>query len=137
MSTENTVMYNENDILLIEDSPTQAIRFKMLLSAMGYNVHLASDGREGWCEACSTRPTLILLDFNLPSLNGLQVLSRLKRDHTTSSIPVVMLSDHDHALQVEQALELGAKDYLFKADYMRQDGALCLQHAIEQVLHTA
>ncbi len=130
-------MVMHENILLIEDSPSQAMRFKLMLSALGYEVHLAGDGREGWREACSQHPALILLDFNLPSLNGLQVLSRLKRDISTSDIPVVMLSDNDHTMQVEQALELGAEDYLFKADYMQQDAALYLQGAIEQILHPA
>lgn len=129
------MIQQHHNILLVEDSPTQAIRFKALLTAMGYQVLLASDGREGLCKAYAQHPALILLDFNLPSLSGLQLLSRLKRDRTTANIPIIMLSDNDHALQVEEALQLGAQDYLFKADYMQHNAQHHLYDAIEQVLH--
>jgi DNA-binding response OmpR family regulator len=127
-------MFMDN-ILLIEDSPSQAIRLQLILQQLGYEVRLASDGKEGWCTACSTHPTLILLDMNLPSLNGLQVLARLKRDAKTADIPVVILSDSDNILQVEKAIELGASDYLFKGDCLRWDASTQLSSAITQVLN--
>lgn len=130
-------MLTTNDILLIEDSPSQAMRFKLMLNSLGYQVHLASDGREGWQKAHIDHPSLILLDFNLPLLSGLQVLSRLKRDRNTANIPVVMLSEQERAIQVEEALNLGADDYLFKSDYTQENAASSLQCAIEQVLMVA
>ncbi len=127
-------MITDKAILLIEDSPSQAIHLKLLLQSIGYTVRLASDGRQGWREACTDHPSLILLDMNLPILNGLQVLSRLKRDVKTAGIPVVILSDAESILQVEQALELGASDYLFKSDFLRWDSGEQLSGAIDQVL---
>ncbi len=122
---------SNHNILLIEDSPSQALQFWLLLTNAGYEVRIVSDGREGWIDACNSHPGLILLDVNLPSLNGFQVLSRLKRNRTTADIPVVMLSSHDSVFQVEQALELGADDYLFKEDYTRQNGSHMLQSALQ------
>ncbi len=124
----------DESILLVEDSPSQAIRFSYLLSCKGYHVIHANDGREGWCHACTEHPALILLDINLPLMNGFQVLLRLKRDKSTTDIPVVMLSDNDHADHVERAIDLGADDYLFKEDYAKYDAARRLQEVIEQIL---
>lgn len=104
------------DILLIEDSPSQALRFRLMLQKMGYEVNVVADGAIGWRQACTEPPRLILLDIDLPSLDGFQILTRLKRGRSTAAIPVVMLTHRDHVSNVERAIELGANDYLFKDD---------------------
>lgn len=105
-----------SDILLIEDSIAQAISFQLMLEREGYTVAVVADGAAGWRAACSEHPRLVLLDIDLPSLDGYQVLSRLKRDRRTARIPVVMLTHRDNVMSVERALSLGADDYLFKDD---------------------
>ncbi|RRR74398.1 MAG: response regulator [Candidatus Viridilinea halotolerans] len=108
---------NDNaDILLIEDSQSQALCFRLMLERAGYSVEIAPDGADGWRRACSITPRMILLDIDLPSLDGFQVLGRLKRDRRTANIPVVMLTHRDHIASVQRALDLGANDYLFKDD---------------------
>jgi DNA-binding response OmpR family regulator len=124
----NTVI----DILLIEDSPSQALRFRLMLQKDGYLVDIAADGAEGWRRACDEHPRLILLDIDLPSLNGFQVLARLKRGRATADIPVIMLTHRDHIQNVTRALELGANDYLFK-----DDAAFSLSAAVSQVMYAA
>jgi DNA-binding response OmpR family regulator len=104
------------DILLIEDSTTQALGFQLLLERQGYSVIVVADGAAGWRAACAAPPRLVLLDIDLPSLDGFQVLSRLKRDRRTASIPVIMLTHRDNVNSVERAISLGADDYLFKDD---------------------
>lgn len=108
------------DILLIEDSASQALRFRLMLERHGYRVRIATDGAAGWRLACTCAPRLILLDVDLPTLNGFQVLARLKRGRETASIPVVMLTHREHISNVERALELGADDYLPKEDALTQ-----------------
>lgn len=105
-----------NDILLIEDSPSQAIRFRLMLEREGYSVKIVADGATGWRTACADPPRLILLDIDLPSLDGFQILGRLKRDRCTAKIPVVMLTHRDNVGSVQRAIDLGADDYLFKDD---------------------
>lgn len=124
-------MNEQTDILLIEDSPSQALWFKLLLQRAHYRVSVATDGAEGWRKACSDPPRLIVLDIDLPSLDGFQVLLRLKRGRATAPIPVLMLTHHEHVSNVLRALELGAADYLFKEDASAQ---LCA--AVDQLLHT-
>lgn len=122
-------MNNQPDILLIEDSPSQALRFRLMLQRARYNVDVAADGAEGWRQACAHPPRLILLDIDLPTLDGFQVLSRLKRGRATAGIPVVMLTHREHVSSVMQAIEMGASDYLFK-----DDAPYTLCAAISQIL---
>jgi DNA-binding response OmpR family regulator len=104
------------DILLIEDSPSQAVRFQLMLERSGYTVAVVGDGAAGWRQACAEHPRAILLDIDLPGLDGFQVLGRLKRDRRTARIPVVMLTHRDNVTSVQRAIDLGADDYLFKDD---------------------
>ncbi len=113
-------MSEQTDILLIEDSPSQALWFKLLLQRAHYRVRIASDGAEGWRQACIDPPRLILLDIDLPSLDGFQVLLRLKQDRATATIPIIMLTHREHVSNVLRALEMGAADYLFKDDVSAQ-----------------
>jgi DNA-binding response OmpR family regulator len=121
-------MIDRLDILLIEDSPTQALRFQLILERAGYRVDVAADGAEGWRRACQDQPRLILLDVDLPSLDGFQVLTRLKRGRATAAIPVVMLTNREHVSHVLKALEYGADDYLPKQDALQQLCAVIEQH---------
>jgi CheY-like chemotaxis protein len=109
-------------ILLIEDSFSQALRVQLLLQRQGYHVRIASDGAEGWQKACRELPDLILLDVNLPTLDGFQVLTRLKFSRATAHIPVVMLARCQYVGTIERALALGAAGYLFKDDCLEREG---------------
>ncbi len=108
------------DILLVEDSPSQALRTQLMLQRAGYSVRVATDGLEGWRNARVLAPRLVLLDVDLPKLNGFEVLTNLKKHRGTQPIPVIMLTDHDRLNDVERALELGADDYLPKQDAAEQ-----------------
>jgi CheY-like chemotaxis protein len=115
------------DILLIEDSTAQALRFQLMLERAGYTVAVVADGLAGWRAVCTTPPRLVLLDIDLPSLDGFQVLSRLKRDPCTAAIPVVMLTHRDSAASAQRALDLGADDYLYKDDVAAELCAIVAQ----------
>jgi DNA-binding response OmpR family regulator len=115
------------DILLIEDSPSQALQLQLMLQRAGYRVAVAADGVSGWQLACEQLPRLILLDVELPLLDGFQVLSRLKRGQATAGIPVIMLTNRDHISSVERAIELGVDDYLPKQDLQHQLCAIVRQ----------
>jgi DNA-binding response OmpR family regulator len=125
-------MNDTYDILLIEDSPSQALQFQLVLERAGYRVRVVGDGGEGWRVACEDLPTLIVLDIDLPTLDGFQVLARLKRGRATAQIPIVMLTHREHVSNVLQALDLGADDYLPKPDALAQ-----LEGVVAQLLAKA
>jgi twitching motility two-component system response regulator PilH len=101
-------------VLLIEDSPTQAEEIASQISRYGVDVMVANDGLQGLRLVDSNRPDLILLDVNLPKMDGYQVCHRLKRDPDTKSIPVVMLTVASGSDDTLKGLEAGADDYIPK-----------------------
>lgn len=100
--------------LLVEDSPTQAIEIIAHLQRYGLNVIRAEDGVAGLRMVDEHRPDLIVLDVNLPKMDGYQVCRRLKRDPQTASIPVIMLTVADSSEATLIGLEAGADDYIPK-----------------------
>ena len=110
-------------ILVVDDDAGKRTLMQMRLAASGYDVSVAEDGLRGLSAAHDQQPDLILLDVSMPGLDGHEVLRALKQDHTTQSIPVVMLTcmgDMDSKLA---GLSEGADDYLVKdqVDYRELD----------------
>ncbi len=104
------------DILLIEDNPADARLFAEALAEVNPATHLAvaPDGPAALALLPLGRPTLIVLDVNLPGLSGHQVLATLKRDPATCRIPVVMLSTSSAPHDIAAALDRHANAYLLK-----------------------
>jgi DNA-binding response OmpR family regulator len=122
-------------VLLIEDSISQALQIQLVLNRAGYEVVTTGDGAEGWHLACERFPDLILLDVNLPIIDGFQVLSLLKHSEKTKNIPVLMLTSMDRINDVDHAVQLGADGYLFKDDYLfGKEGPRRMVEAIDQFL---
>jgi DNA-binding response OmpR family regulator len=131
-------MSTNSYILLIEDSPSQGLQLQLLLQRAGFDVHIETDGVRGWRAAHTTHPHLILLDVNLPTLDGFQVLKRLKRDRSTAGIPVIVLSTSNHVSDVERAISLGIDDYWVKGDLLTEQRASQLFcDTIEQLIQQA
>jgi DNA-binding response OmpR family regulator len=101
-------------VLLIEDTPSQALRFMSSLENGGYHVQWAKDGLGGIAAARETEFALIILDIELPDIDGFEVCRRLKADPSLTNIPVVMLTTHDRAEDALTGLERGAIDYIPK-----------------------
>ncbi len=103
-----------HDVLLIEDSPTQAAQIKSTLESVGLTVRVAYDGPDGLRMVLEQKPALIVLDVKLPTMDGFQVCRRLKRAPETASIPVIMLTEKDGAQATMSGLQAGADDYIPK-----------------------
>ena len=101
-------------VLLVEDSPTQAQQIKETLESVGLDVALVNDGPDAIREAMTHPPQLIVLDVNLPSMDGYQVCRRLKRNPGTRDIPVIMLTEHASPKETMTGLQSGADDYIPK-----------------------
>ncbi len=102
------------DVLLIEDSKTQAAQIKATLESLGLEVRVAYDGLDGIRSVMEKHPGLIVLDVKLPGMDGFQVCRRLKRSPDTASIPIIMLTERDEAQSTMSGLQAGADDYIPK-----------------------
>lgn len=98
-------------ILIIEDEEKIARFIQLELIHEGYDVKIEGDGRSGLNTAVSENFSLILLDVMLPSLNGMEVLRRIRQD---SEVPVIMLTAKDEITDKVMGLDLGADDYITK-----------------------
>jgi CheY-like chemotaxis protein len=101
-------------ILLVDDEQALLDVFSSTLQTGGFEVVTAITGTEGIDKAKSEKPNIILLDQMLPDINGNQVLQILKQDPLTQSIPVAMLSNFNQDGLVQEAINLGALDYIMK-----------------------
>jgi DNA-binding response OmpR family regulator len=109
-------------ILIAEDSRDSREMLTTLLHLKGYKVIGAEDGVEAVDIALKTLPDLILLDLELPHLNGLAVTKNLRCHPHLVNIPIVIISGHDPAVFRPLALEAGCTDYLLKPiDFERLD----------------
>jgi DNA-binding response OmpR family regulator len=110
----NTRAGDKKAILVVEDSPTQAMHLQALLEQEEVEVILAFDGKTGLEMAQQLHPDLIVLDVQMPELNGFQVCRRLKNAHATADIPIIMFTRHDEQEAVVLGLQTGAVDYIPK-----------------------
>jgi CheY-like chemotaxis protein len=102
------------EVLLVEDSKTQAKQISDVLISIGLTVRVVGDGPEAIREAIEHPPALIVLDVQLPSMDGYQVCRRLKRTEETKNIPVIMLTDRSGSKETMIGLKAGADDYIPK-----------------------
>lgn len=101
-------------ILFADDDGDTCEMMKVLLRFDGYEVVTASDGREAIDIACRKFPDLILLDLELPKLDGISVAKNLKSDRRFQSVPIVMISGHNPAKFRQPALDAGCMEFLLK-----------------------
>lgn len=98
-------------ILIIEDEKNISSFVKMELEFEGYITQVIEDGKQGLDKAINKDYDLILLDLMLPSLNGIEICRRLKKEKNT---PVIMLSAKDSVMDKVSGLQMGADDYVAK-----------------------
>src|SRR5436190_239949 len=101
-------------ILLVDDEPDALEVLGFKLKEAGYIPLYAKDGARAIAAARTERPALIVLDLMLPEVDGLEVCKILRRDNTTSGIPILMLTARAAAVDRAPGLELGADDYVTK-----------------------
>lgn len=121
-------------ILFVDDDTEDQFIMSSAFNQLGFAeaIHFENNG-ENALEYLNNRyqanslPRLIILDLNMPRLNGTQTLAKLKNDHRLRHIPVIIYSTSLNNIEKEQCLQLGARDYVIKPLTYKD----CLQRAIE------
>lgn len=103
-------------VLIVEDSPTQAVKTRLVLEGKGYKVFVAADGNEGIEKAAELQPDLIVLDVYLPRLSGFEVCKLLKSNLNLRGIPIIMFSNENKLKNMVTAYEMGADYYVVKGE---------------------
>lgn len=103
-------------LLVVEDDPIQARLVAMAMEEEGYRIDFAITGEEALEKVKSTKPNIVILDLNLPDMDGLEIIERLKKPIIEESIRIVVYSSEDTNSTVLKALSMGASDYAFKKD---------------------
>ena len=102
--------------LVVDDSRAVRMILAKTLKELGFEVREAANGREALevIEAEKTAVTLVLADWNMPEINGLDLLKRLRQDPELSSLVIVMVTTETELDQMAVALEAGANEYVMK-----------------------
>jgi two-component system sensor histidine kinase/response regulator len=101
-------------VLVVDDTPQNLQLVGEILEANGYEVVLATSGEQALEELIGLQADMILLDVQMPDVNGFEVCRRLKANPSTADIPIMFLTVHGELDKVLQGFELGAVDYITK-----------------------
>jgi CheY-like chemotaxis protein len=120
--------------ILVVDDEADIVRVVVkLMTARGHDVRTAADGNEALEQVVAERPDVIILDVNLPTMNGFEVCRRLKGDEATRGIPVVMMTAAYVSMDdARNGVESGADEYVVKP-FLRE----VLIHNVERLLRSS
>ena len=102
--------------MVVDDSRTIRIILTKMLSELGFQVYPACDGKEALevVEREKGKFSVIMADWNMPEMNGLELVKRVRSDRRLASVPIMMISTETETRQVMAALEAGANEYVMK-----------------------
>jgi len=118
-------------VLYVEDNDDNAYMLSRRLKRRGFDVQIATDGEIGVNMARELRPDIILMDLNLPVLDGWSAIELLRSDTDTHATPIIAVSSHVLPEEREKALQVGSSDYETKPiDFERLLAKIhnCLKH---------
>jgi two-component system, cell cycle response regulator DivK len=101
-------------ILYIEDNPENRMLMRRVLTAEGYEIEEAVDGQSGMAKAAESPPDLILMDINLPEIDGYEVTARLKQLPNMQGVPIIAVTANVMKGDREKTLAAGCDGYLQK-----------------------
>ena len=102
------------NILIVDDNPVNLRLLVQILTAKGYKVRPVPNGKLAISTSQASPPDLILLDINMPHMDGYEVCQKLKADPQTADIPVIFISAYNNAIDKVKAFEVGGVDYISK-----------------------
>jgi DNA-binding response OmpR family regulator len=104
----------DSTVLVVDDDPVILKLLEVNFEMEGFTVLVARDGEEGIEVARSDQPDLVVSDIMMPKVSGLELVTALKADPTTSEIPIILLSAKAQNADVRSGLDAGADDYVTK-----------------------
>ena len=107
-------------ILYIEDNPDNKTLVQRALESRGYTLAWAANGQEGLAQAAAIKPNVILLDINLPDIDGYEVARRLKADPELQTIPIIAVTANALKGDAEKALTAGCDVYMSKPIQLKE-----------------
>jgi two-component system cell cycle response regulator len=104
----------KSDLLVVEDSPTQAEHIKYILEKHGYGVAVAKNGKEAMDYLNTNLPSIIISDVVMPEIDGFELCKRIKADERPKNIPIILLATLLEPEDVIRGLESGADNFMTK-----------------------
>ncbi|MEK7234621.1 MAG: response regulator [Elusimicrobiota bacterium] len=101
-------------ILVIDDSALNRKYLEILLTANGFGVHLAVNGKEGLEKLGSIHPDLVVLDVVMPTLNGWETCLRIRAAIVNDHIPIIVMTSKNTPVDMLQSFEVGANEFISK-----------------------
>ncbi|NQT25978.1 response regulator [candidate division KSB1 bacterium] len=102
------------DILIVEDSPTQAAKLKQMLENENYKIRIAKNGEEGWDLLEERLPNVVISDVIMPGIDGYELCRRIKHDKKCRHLPVILLTQLSDPKDIIHGLESGADHFITK-----------------------
>ncbi len=130
----NDAFPRQRPLVMVADDDTEiAVLVELLLQREGYDVVTAMNGSEALELIERKRPDAVVLDIMMPNLNGYEVVQRMRQDHATRFLPVILLSARAGALDRKYGIRMGADDYIlkpFKAEHLLESIASVLPEPV-------
>ncbi len=118
-----SVLSSGKHVLVVDDSMTVRAMEKKLLQNRGYKVDVAIDGAEGWNAVRMNSYDLVITDVDMPRMSGIELISKMRANEATQSLPVIVVSYKDRAEDQLAGLHAGANYYLTKSSF-HDDGLI-------------
>lgn len=118
-------------IAIIEDDPTISQMYRMKFEADGFNVGLADDGKRGVALVQEFQPDIILLDVQMPEMNGAEALAVIRAHDWGKTIPVIILTNMGEEESPKEIRKLGIHSYIVKADLTPRQVVARVKEALE------
>ncbi len=114
MDSSNQIKPDEIEILIVEDSPTQAERLRRLIQSLHYNARVAANGQLALAAIRERKPHLVLSDIVMPEMNGYDLCRAIKSDATLRDIPVILVTSLNDPKDIIRGIECGADNFIRK-----------------------
>ena len=111
---DNRKDYSKYTVLIVDDIPVNIILLKTMLARTNVKILTAVNGQEALDIVRDLKPQVVLLDIQMPVMNGLEVLREIKSDPLLKDISVIMVSAYTSAEDIEQSMSLGASGFIKK-----------------------